>query len=43
MLEKHPDTIIDLEIYQKVDSWVRTKMPESVFLDYKRELNFNKV
>ncbi len=30
-----------VSIYQKVDSWVRTKMPESVFLDYKRELNFN--
>ncbi len=41
MLEKHPDTMTDSEIYQIIDSWVRTKTPESIFIDYKRELRFN--
>ena len=39
MLEKHPDTMSDTELYEKINSWVRTKTPESIFLDYKRELN----
>jgi hypothetical protein len=40
MLEKHPDTMSDSELYKKINSWVRTKTPESSFLDYKRDLNF---
>jgi hypothetical protein len=40
MLDKHPDTLTNSEIYQKIHSWVRTKIPESIYLDYKRELNF---
>jgi len=42
MLEKHPDTLTDSELYQKINSWVLTRNPESIFLDYKRELNFSK-
>jgi hypothetical protein len=41
MLEKHPDTMTSEELYEKINSWVRTKTPESIFLDYKRELNFD--
>jgi hypothetical protein len=41
MLEKHPDTLTDSELYQKINSWVLTMNPESIFLDYKRELNFS--
>ncbi len=41
MLEKHPDTMTDSEIYQKIDALVRTKTPESIFFDYKKELKFN--
>ncbi|MBU4447786.1 MAG: ATP-binding protein, partial [Proteobacteria bacterium] len=40
MLEKHPDTMSDSELYQKIHSWVHTKTPESIFLDYKKELFF---
>jgi hypothetical protein len=42
MLEKHPDTFTDSELYQKINSWVLTRIPESIFLDYKRELNFSR-
>ena len=41
MLEKHPDTMTDTELYEKIDSWVSTKTPESIFIDYKKELKFN--
>lgn len=40
MLEKHPDTMSDSDLYQKIHSWVHTKTPESIFLDYKKELFF---
>lgn len=41
MLEKHPDALTDSELYQKINSWVLTTNPESIFLDYKRELSFS--
>ena len=31
----------DTELYEKIDSWVSTKTPESIFIDYKKELKFN--
>jgi len=40
MLERHPDTMTDSEIYQMINSWVRTKTPESIFIDYKKYLNY---
>ncbi|MCK9376145.1 MAG: ATP-binding protein [Syntrophobacterales bacterium] len=40
MLEQHPDTMTDEDLYKKINSWVHTKTPESIFLDYKKELIF---
>jgi hypothetical protein len=40
MLNKHPDTLTDSEIYEMIESLVRNKTPESVSLDYKKTLNF---
>lgn len=40
MLEKHPDTMTDSELYEKINSWVHTKTPESIFIDYKKDLIF---
>jgi len=40
MLNKHPDSLNDSQLYEIINSWVRTQTPESLFLDYKRELNF---
>lgn len=41
MLDKHPDEFNDEDLYHRINSWIRGKNPESIYLDYKRDFTFS--
>ena len=41
MLDKHPDEFNDEDLYHKINSWIRSKNPESIYLDYQRDFTFS--